>query len=168
MCCTFVYSVINLIWNKQYVFFIVAKSEFLKHFLWFFYKLKKLFHSIFANFFVIVNVFLGVGTRCSCAGVYPGKESGIQVFGRSPFAKRWDPYWEPPGWLWQPKNRNKVSSVKWKNTVNNFWSNAFGKVQTLTNLPTTTFIPSLSVSMKYDTLLSGETPWELTADTRKL
>jgi len=27
MCCTFVYSVINLIWNKQYVFFIVPFSE---------------------------------------------------------------------------------------------------------------------------------------------
>jgi len=24
MCCTFVYSVINLIWNKQYMFFIVC------------------------------------------------------------------------------------------------------------------------------------------------
>jgi len=28
MCCTFVYSVINLIWNKQYVFFILVVSDF--------------------------------------------------------------------------------------------------------------------------------------------
>jgi len=27
-CCTFVYSVINLIWNKQYVFFILVVSDF--------------------------------------------------------------------------------------------------------------------------------------------
>ena len=26
-CCTFVYSVINLIWNKQYVFFILVVSD---------------------------------------------------------------------------------------------------------------------------------------------
>ena len=28
MCCTFVYSVINLTWNKQYVFFILVVSDF--------------------------------------------------------------------------------------------------------------------------------------------
>ena len=28
MCCTFVYSLINLIWNKQYVFFILVVSDF--------------------------------------------------------------------------------------------------------------------------------------------
>ncbi len=30
MCCTFVYSVINLIWNKQYVFFILSIMAFSK------------------------------------------------------------------------------------------------------------------------------------------
>ncbi len=97
--------------------FTVAKSEFVKLFLWFF-SVKKWFHLILIIFYTCKCIF-GVG----CAA---------QLCGRVLWVGGWDT--GPGRKIWQKVS--SVNSFQWKNNLNYFWSNTFSKVQNLTNLHT--------------------------------
>ncbi len=101
-------------------------------------------HFLFANFFILANIFLGVGILHSCIFLYPGKESGIQLLiGLAPFSQIVGSLLRAPGLQSRLETLGKMwvwwIHFNWKIHAITFLSNAFGKVKNLTNYDSTSF-----------------------------
>ncbi len=112
------------------------KSKFFSHL----YIFKKWFRLISLIFNACKPIFEG-RYAVQLGRHFPGKEYGIQVLSylasssqtegsllRTPWPAK------PVRIIWQ--KMSSVNSLKWKNTLNYFWSNAIDKVKNLINLPT--------------------------------
>ncbi len=105
-------------------------------------------------FFILANVFLGLGMWRSCEGK-------IQVLeGLLPSNQTVGSLLRTPNWRSRLEKFQQevisVNSLQLKNAINQFRSNAFGKVKNLTNLPTTLSIVILKVRLPLFLSNNGE------------
>ncbi len=117
-----------------------------------------------ADFFVIANVFLG-SVHCTAAWVHSLRRRDIGAGRSAPYGQTVRSLLRTPGCQSRLEKFDK-KRVPWihfngKIALNYFWSNVFGKVKYLTNLPTT-FIVTVKSSTTYDGTHSAKSKFWLT------